>query len=563
MRRYPILHLVSDVHLEGGAYRWPDKLDFDIAIAAGDIGPLEVSIPFLAALNKPVVYVLGNHEFYGRAIDKVAAQAKALAQGTQVHVLDNESIELMGVRFFGCTLWTSLCDGHPMMIRRALAGMNDFREIGMGDFLTDPTHPERYVQFLQAMETLKLPVPLDNRGREVLPNQFHPVAEYLLHRQSVMWLQHELSQIAPSQAAVVVSHHPPSYACLRAVGVQDAQLDPAGWDALAQQPIALRVAAYASHLDGLLQEHSERIALWCHGHVHVRQDLAIQGVRVCSNPRGYPPGMLDLRSIEEYASMGIEISLDDVLASQAAHHKNPNIGDGRGFDERWTIDLRDGLQPSLQRVLDSRLPEMMLLLEQAHNLLPYTRRGCALQRQSVLESVHQRAQRFCERLDMLDAQVLHQLMPQSIEQRTWDDLRTLNLPDLPVAYLQGDVLTPSARETVQRMRAWVRVLSTWSDSAKRHRARWRRAANQALAAARACGIEATLEAPVFRAWRHVDVRRIVLHLATGIDAEQREALARRIDEALGPGHPWWIVLREPALEELAAPSASARALAEV
>ena len=59
-----------------------------------------------AGLRKPVLYVLGNHEFYGSSIDGAAAELKRLCAGTHVHVLDDSEIVIDGVRFLGTTLWT-------------------------------------------------------------------------------------------------------------------------------------------------------------------------------------------------------------------------------------------------------------------------------------------------------------------------------------------------------------------------------------------------------------------------------------------------------------------------
>jgi hypothetical protein len=56
-RPLPRLHLLSDLHLDTGPYEISQGLDFDIVVAAGDVGPLDVAVPWLSALGKPVVYV--------------------------------------------------------------------------------------------------------------------------------------------------------------------------------------------------------------------------------------------------------------------------------------------------------------------------------------------------------------------------------------------------------------------------------------------------------------------------------------------------------------------------
>jgi hypothetical protein len=49
---------------------------------------------------------MGNHEFYGQAIPKLTLELQGLAAGTNVHVLENSSVQISGVTFLGATLWT-------------------------------------------------------------------------------------------------------------------------------------------------------------------------------------------------------------------------------------------------------------------------------------------------------------------------------------------------------------------------------------------------------------------------------------------------------------------------
>ena len=73
---------------------------------AGDIARPAEAVAWASRLGKPVLYVPGNHEFYGGSLDGSAAQLKRCATGTAIRVLDDE-VELIGnVRFLGSTLWT-------------------------------------------------------------------------------------------------------------------------------------------------------------------------------------------------------------------------------------------------------------------------------------------------------------------------------------------------------------------------------------------------------------------------------------------------------------------------
>jgi predicted phosphodiesterase len=99
------LHVLSDLHLSRGALAIPGN-DADAVVLAGDIARPREAVAWAAGLAKPVLYVPGNHEFYGGSIAGTVAELKRLCAGTAIRVLDNEETFLSGVRFLGTTLWT-------------------------------------------------------------------------------------------------------------------------------------------------------------------------------------------------------------------------------------------------------------------------------------------------------------------------------------------------------------------------------------------------------------------------------------------------------------------------
>lgn len=108
------IRLVSDVHTEnrkdfGVAFiRNLDASDADVLVVAGDLGS---SVTFRDALDliasrvapKPVIYVHGNHEFYGS--DRLSVRAQMANLPANVHWLDHSSVEIEGVTFLGGTGW--------------------------------------------------------------------------------------------------------------------------------------------------------------------------------------------------------------------------------------------------------------------------------------------------------------------------------------------------------------------------------------------------------------------------------------------------------------------------
>ena len=65
------LNILSDLHLGFGAFDRPVN-DADVVILAGDISRPREAAAWAMRFRKPVLYVLGNHEFYGSSIDGAA-----------------------------------------------------------------------------------------------------------------------------------------------------------------------------------------------------------------------------------------------------------------------------------------------------------------------------------------------------------------------------------------------------------------------------------------------------------------------------------------------------------
>ncbi|MDP6044649.1 MAG: metallophosphoesterase, partial [Phycisphaerae bacterium] len=126
------IQLLSDLHVEFEDYDYPET-DADVVVLAGDVHTRDRGLKWAIEhiRDKPVIYVLGNHEFYGRTYPKHIEAVKALAAGGNVHVLENDAVSIDQVNFLGCTLWTDfeiLCDprvaGYHCQER-----MTDFRKI--------------------------------------------------------------------------------------------------------------------------------------------------------------------------------------------------------------------------------------------------------------------------------------------------------------------------------------------------------------------------------------------------------------------------------------------------
>src|SRR5688572_2867209 len=101
------LHILSDLHLEFGPFDMP-AVDADVLILAGDInlGPAGLNEYAGLARRKRILYVAGNHEYYRHTFPGLNEVLSDVALESGIAFLDNRAVEIDGVRFLGCTLWT-------------------------------------------------------------------------------------------------------------------------------------------------------------------------------------------------------------------------------------------------------------------------------------------------------------------------------------------------------------------------------------------------------------------------------------------------------------------------
>jgi predicted phosphodiesterase len=234
------IRVLSDLHLE--FQHWaPPKVDADVVVLAGDIHVGNRGVEWACrhfALSR-VVYVPGNHEFYGEHMQNLRRDLLREGGDSGVDVLDGHDLVIGGVRFLGATLWTdfALHGTDVGSIDRAMAdadyGMNDFRLIRYGE-----------------------------RG------SFLPKDARAIHLAQVRWLRIKLAEefLGPT---IVVTHHLPHRDSIHP-RYKGSELNP----------------SFASDLSDLM---GPSVSLWIHGHTHESFDYVVNGTRVVCNPRGYAP----------------------------------------------------------------------------------------------------------------------------------------------------------------------------------------------------------------------------------------------------------------------------------
>lgn len=231
------IRLLSDLHTE---FRLPYKTaDFaeyrgeDVLVLAGDIATgtdntLNV-IKFFKDQGFPqIVYVAGNHEYYGHnfvEFNESMAEKCSLIGG--VHFLNPGSVTINGVLFTGGTLWTNFADNW-MSQDAAKRGINDFRVIkGFDTNLCAKTYYQHFDFIKQTYEH------------------------------------------CGDKKVVVVTHFLPARECI----------------APRFRGPDLINDYFANDLGGYIAEMTN--ATWLFGHTHDATDIVLGDTRVVANPHGY------------------------------------------------------------------------------------------------------------------------------------------------------------------------------------------------------------------------------------------------------------------------------------
>ena len=253
------IQYASDIHIEFDQkpLRRNHVRDSDLLVLAGDIAgnPRELTsyVEKLAFLG-PVLIVLGNHEYYGQFWDTGLDMYHHHLRNLQnVYLLENDSLEIKGIRFLGCALWTDFFGGQhgPTSEGRAFEGAWEEASTGLADFdrifwskSGTPRPPHTALKWE------------DVRDR---------------HLESLEWLKKELAKPF-SGKTVVITHHAPSI--------------------LSNDPTYLDssiTGAFCNQLDDYILGLGENgPELWIHGHCHNSSDYKIGRTNVLCNPAGYP-----------------------------------------------------------------------------------------------------------------------------------------------------------------------------------------------------------------------------------------------------------------------------------
>lgn len=236
------IHYLSDLHLEFMPFQM-QRTDANVVVLAGDIhiGIKGIKWALDNIKDCPVLYIAGNHEYYGNSYPKLIEKLRYAAVGTNLFILENNSILIEDTLFLGCTLWTDfeLFGDFPTASYRALNSMMDFKKIRMSP---------RY-------------------------SKIKPIDIAIAHNKSRKWLEEQFKE-QKTKKIVIITHHAPSHKSI-----------PQRYKSDSLTP------AYASNLEWLIEKSNADV--WIHGHIHDQVDYRISSTRVICNPRGYPDELND------------------------------------------------------------------------------------------------------------------------------------------------------------------------------------------------------------------------------------------------------------------------------
>lgn len=232
------IQIVSDLHLSLAPCAIPD-VGADLLILAGDIHRPAQAMAWAINLPMPIVYVPGNHEYYGSSLPATDRLLSELSQGTNVTLLNCAEQRFGQVRVLGATLWTDfLLNGDGLIWQKTMDEAQQFSR----DFTR---------------------ITVDEETLEV----FSPRHCAALFQRHAHWLEDRLAEPF-SGTTVVVTHFSPALGSV-APRFAGSSLN----------------ACFVSDLQALVEKSDA--ALWVHGHTHDSFDYRVGNTRVVANPRGY------------------------------------------------------------------------------------------------------------------------------------------------------------------------------------------------------------------------------------------------------------------------------------
>lgn len=226
------IQFMSDLHLEFDEMRIPLK-QAPVLVLAGDITVGHRNNDWIvecARVFDQVIYINGNHEYYGQKYNKLRVEQREFYDDfDNIQFLERDCFEYDGVNFIGATLWSK---ADPLL----------------GPFMSDFSR-----------------ITMDHNGYR----KFSPGDAWLEHDRAREYIKSACRQDVPN---VVITHHTPSF-----------QSQGDRYKGRYNQDIIS--TGYCTNILDMFVD--KNVHLWIHGHTHHCVDYVESGIRVVSNQRGY------------------------------------------------------------------------------------------------------------------------------------------------------------------------------------------------------------------------------------------------------------------------------------
>lgn len=201
------INLVSDIHLEFYTQEDQTKIldkiletECDVLVIAGDFctqSRLSANTTYLAKSGRQIVYVVGNHEYYGKTPHDIVHTTlkNTEAQHPNFHWLHNTLVKIKGVVFAGTPMW------HEFDIAEDLADAYNIADIkNIAEFV--PFVQEQHYSASKFLKNVKADVIVTHhlpsykcvspRYQREVTNKFfvHPILEKLTNQPTVWCYGH-------------------------------------------------------------------------------------------------------------------------------------------------------------------------------------------------------------------------------------------------------------------------------------------------------------------------------------------------------------------------------------
>lgn len=266
------IHIVSDLHLEmpnarvtaDGRFEQIPDTGADLLVLAGDIVPADAEdlAWILQPVRCPIVWVLGNHEWYRRKLvlaDARSGDHAAMAEEVRerfhrdLHLLQETSLELPGGwRVLGTTWWPAMDwvnrDGEPCW------------EPGHELAYAHDTIQRQIADFRQITVERARPGGASSFGKARVADL------QALHHRHHRWLMEEIPS-GDETRTIVVTHFVPTNRAVHEL-YRTSDLNP-------------------YFMTPYLDREPCGVPFWICGHTHTSVDVRAGGTRVVANPAGY------------------------------------------------------------------------------------------------------------------------------------------------------------------------------------------------------------------------------------------------------------------------------------